>query len=434
MRHLLLKYPLLCILVVHLGAIGWCEAADSSFDIEEEIMEKARAFHGDHLLLDSHVDIPSANYATEKMDPGAKDSGLRCDLVKMEKGGVGGVFLAVYVPQTPELNPEGYAHAQAFAETRFAAIKRLTETLHPDRCAVAVSPDDVLRIAKTGRRAIMIGVENGFPLGEDLSRLKDYHDRGARYVTLCHITHNQICDSSSVPEPLHGGLSAFGKRLVPAMNRLGIMCDVSHISEKSFYDVIALSEAPIIASHSGCAAIYGHDRNLTDDQLRALRKNGGVIQMIALGKYLKAEPPERKAMVEKLRVEHEIPPLEERRAMSAQALAAIRPRWEAYCAAYDRLSYTHPIASIKDFADHLDHAVKVVGIDHVGIGTDFDGGGGIDGFQHHGEAVNVTAELLRRGYTGEDLKKIWSGNLLRVWRTVEERAAAMRGEKALPRD
>lgn len=386
---------------------------------EERIVARAKAIHEAAMTLDSHVDIAEERYATADLDPGIDHPTLRCDLVKMAAGGIDGVFLAVYVRQAPELNAETYAEAQRMAESKFDAIWRLTRSMHPDRCALALRADDVERIVATGKRAIMIGIENGFPIGEDLDLLDHYYDRGARYVTLCHSAHNQICDSSSEPEPLHEGLSPLGRRVVERMNELGMMCDASHISEKSFFDLLEATRAPILVSHSGCSAVHPHDRNLTDEQLRALRDNGGVIQIVALDAYLRPETPERMEAIHRLREELGIPSYAERQKWSIERRAAMRPRLREYYRRYEEMAETIPIATVKDFVDHIDHAVRVAGIDHVGIGTDFDGGGGVPGFSNHAEALNVTKELVRRGYSDDDIRNIWGGNLLRLWRCVE---------------
>jgi membrane dipeptidase len=390
---------------------------------EEQIVELAKSIHQNATTLDTHVDIAGERYATEEVDPGIDNPILRCDLVKMEKGGMDGVFLAVYIGQRNlGLDTGGYERAYTMAKARFEAIHRLTK-MYPDRCELATSSNDIERIAKTGKRTIMIGIENGYPVGEDLSRLKEYFDLGARYITLSHSQHNQICDSSSPDEPMHNGLSEFGKKVVAEMNRLGIMVDVSHISEKSFWDVIEVSKAPIIASHSGCSAVNQHNRNLTDEQLKALSENGGVIQIIALGSFLKAETPEYREAMDKLRKELELPTWREIRRMSREEREALRPKYEELERRRAEIEKTIPGTTLKDMVDHIDHAVKVAGIDHVGIGTDFDGGGGIPGFQNHGEALNVTIELVRRGYSEEDIHKIWGDNLLRVWREGEKIAA-----------
>lgn len=375
--------------------------------------------HNAAITLDTHVDI-GTNYATEQVDPGIDHPRLRCDLTKMERGGLDGVFLAVFVGSRNDFSPEAYAKAQETARMKFEAIHRLTEEMYPDRCELALTPNDVERIVKSGKRAIMIGIENGYPIGEDLSLVEKYYNMGARYITLCHSSNNQICDSSSPREPLHNGISEFGKQVVAEMNRLGIIADVSHMSEKSYWDLIEISKAPIMASHSGCAALNPVGRNLNDDQLRALAKNGGVIQIVALGSFLKPETPEHREAVKELREELELPSRREMYRMSEEERKALQPLMDEYQKRLAELEKLYPATGLKEFVDHIDHAVKIAGIDHVGVGTDFDGGGGIPGFNNHGEAPNVTEELIKRGYTPEEINKIWGGNLLRVWREVEK--------------
>jgi len=376
---------------------------------EEQITSRAKVIHKKALTLDTHVDILSAKYATKEHDPGIDNPKLKCDLVKMNKGGMDGVFLAVYVGQKKR-DAEGYKHAYESAMGQFEAIHRLTEKMYPDRCELATSPGDVERIAKTGKRVIIIGMENGFAIGKDVSNVERFYNLGARYITLSHNGHNDICDSCNPRKKLgdketeHNGLSEFGKKVVTEMNRLGIIADASHISVNSFYDLIKVSKAPIIASHSGCRALADHSRNLDDEQLKALAKNGGVIQIVAVGGFLRLVSSERRKARSDLKEK-----LDEGKIENEQFLEEMK-----------EIDAKYPSASLSDFVDHIDHAVKVAGIEHVGIGTDFDGGGGVPGFNDHSQALNVTIELVRRGYSGEDISKIWGANLLRVWREVEK--------------
>jgi membrane dipeptidase len=401
-------------------------------DPNAQLLARAKAIHTRALTIDTHVDIPGASYATPALDPGTLTN-LKCDLVKMKAGGLDGVFLAVFVSQHPELTPAGFKASHDEAMAKFDAIDRLTK-MHPELCELARTPAEVERIAKTGKRVILVGVENGYPAGMDLATVREFYARGARYMTLVHSSHNQLADSSTVKEPMHNGLSEQGRKVVAEMNRLGMMVDVSHASAKSFWDTIAISKAPVIASHSGCAALAPSDRNLTDEQLKALSKNGGVIQIVALNEYLKAASPERAKAVQALRDELGLGGRRAggrgqggrsgqggtRPAMTPEQQAAQEKLYATYEERMKAVDAKYPGATLKDYADHIDHAVKVAGIDHVGIGTDFDGGGGIPGFSDHSEALNVTVELVKRGYSEDQIDKIWGGNLLRVWREVEK--------------
>jgi membrane dipeptidase len=421
------SFPLAA-LAISLGA-GVALVASQTPSPDKALLEKARALHERLLTIDTHVDIAGADYATPGMDPGGPTN-RKSDLPKMKAGGLDAVFLAVFVSQRPDLTSEAYGQAYTQAMAEFDALDRLAK-MHPELCEFARTPDDVGRIAKTGKRVIVAGVENGYPMGEDFANLRTFYERGARYMTLVHTANNQLATSSGSSDG-DNGLTELGKRTVSEMNRLGMMVDLSHASVKSFWDAIAVSSAPIIESHSGCVSAAKSDRNLADDQLKALAKNGGVIQIVALSEYLKPSSPERQAAVQQLREElgfgrragrgaaqggpPPAPMTPERRAELAKLRAVYQERMK-------EIDAKHPGATLKDFADHIDHAVKTAGIDHVGIGTDFDGGGGIPGFNDHSEAPNVTLELLRRGYTETQLRKIWGENLLRVWRDVQRKAA-----------
>ena len=393
---------------------------------EEKILAKANEIHEKIVTLDTHVDIP-LNFATEELNLGTRLERRKVDLVKMKEGGLDGVFFAVFVGQG-ERTPEGYEKAKEQALTKFDAIHRMCEIMNPDIVELATNPADIRRIEKTGKRIALIGIENGYVIGKDISLLEKYYDLGARYMTLCHGGHNDICSSSSSPRTDEGaedtGLTEFGKQVVKEMNRLGIIVDVSHISKKSFYDVIETTKAPIIASHSSCRALCDVSRNLDDDQLLALKRNGGTIQICALGGFLKTDSPERKEAVEMLQKEFNLP---RRRRGRQEALEKMSEEERSlYEKKLEELDQKYPPvgrANLQDYAGHIDHAVRLIGIDHVGIGTDFDGGGGIEGFNDASEALNVTQELLQRGYSEKDIEKIWGGNLLRVWSKVEKVAA-----------
>ncbi len=414
-----------------LGMLAWLAVCGVALGAEragqdadgEPFLAKARQVHSAALTLDTHVDIAGPQYATPELDPGIDHPQLKCDLVKMAAGGVDGVFLAAYVPQQAR-DAAGYRRAHQAALEKITAIRRLAVEMYPGRCALAVTADEFERIAATGKRAIMIGIENGYALGPDLANVARFRDLGVRYITLCHNGHNQLCDSCNPAPKLgdreaeHHGLSPFGRQVVAEMNRLGIMIDLSHAAESTFRDVVAVSKAPVIASHSGCSALNRHPRNLTDEQLQMLRANGGVIQIVAVGGFLKAPSAERKQA---------IADVARRSGVSERNFAAAtRQQREQFQQGMEDLDRRYPPASLKDLVDHLDHAVQVAGIEHMGVGSDFDGGGGVPGFQNHADAPHVTAELLRRGYTAEQIAQIWGGNFVRVWRRVQAVAEAER--------
>ncbi len=276
------------------------------------------------------------------------------------------------------------------------------------------------RIAASGKRAIMIGLENGYPIGTDLGNVEKFYRLGVRYITLSHNGHNQICDSCFPRSRLgdkaseHNGLSPFGRQVVAEMNRLGILIDVSHVASSTFHQVIALSRAPILASHSGCKGVYDHPRNLDDSELHELAENGGVVQVVAVPEFLTPGADERQKALEQLARQTAIPGGASRPNLD-QATAEQRKDWQT---GVDQIARRFPVATLDDYLNHIDHAVQIAGIDHVGIGSDFDGGGGIQGFNNHADSPNVTTGLLRRGYSEKDIAKIWGGNLLRVWREV----------------
>ena len=386
---------------------------------EEELRAYATEIHERVLTLDTHDDIPF-NFATEDVDPGVRGSGDRqVDIPQMKDGQLDvGVFI-VYVGQTAR-TPEGYEKAKVDAMIKFNAIHRMAD-MYPDDIEVALTANDVMRIHNSGKLVAGVAIENGYVIGKDLTLLQKYKDLGAHYITLAHGGHNDISDSSTPRvnlgdgEEEHGGISEFGAEVIKEMNRVGIMIDVSHISKKASIEAARLSETPIIASHSSVRALANHPRNMDDEQMLALKESGGVMNIVALGSYVKQDP-DRRAAINKLRAEYGswagISRLsDEERAGYTQKMAAIDKAF--------------PRPTISDFVDHIDYAVNLIGIDHVGISSDFDGGGGIEGWDNAAETGNVTLELVRRGYSEEDIAKIWAGNYVRVWKAVEEHAAGL---------
>lgn len=372
------------------------------------------------VTVDTHVDIPFTFMAESRFDVG-KNTPLQVDLGKMEKGGLNSVFFVIWVPQGP-LNAEGYAKAVAQANQKYDGIGRMLMQ-YPDRIRLATTAGQVRANHKAGLLSAMIGIENSYSLGHDIKRLDAAFDRGARYVGLVHVHNNDLC-SSSMPDTDKGepamnsagdtGMTDFGRAVVKRANELGIMVDVSHASDRCTSQAVKLSTAPVIASHSGARAIADHPRNLTDALIREIAAKGGVIQAVAYTGYVKLDPARDaagKAMEAALTKQHG----DKKNASDDYAKDQLAARAE--------LDLKHPMASVNDYVDHIQHIVKIAGIDHVGIASDFDGGGGIGGWNTAEDTRNVTAGLRARGFSDADIAKIWGGNLLRVWSEVERKAA-----------
>lgn len=388
---------------------------------ERALTARATAIHERVLTLDTHIDIP-LNFATRAVDPGVSGD-FQVDLPKMRAGGLDAGFFIVYVGQT-ERTPENEAQAKADAMTKFEAIHRMAEELYPDEIEIAYTAADVERIAGSGKLVAAIGIENGYVIGRDLSLLETYHELGARYMTLAHGGHNDIADSATPRDALgdgaaeHDGVSAFGERVIGEMNRLGMLVDVSHISRAAMLDAARLSEAPVVASHSSMHALMPHPRNLDDEQLLALADNGGVVQTVALGAFLSETAARRAVEYRNIRGAFGMIPGQQPEDLGAEP-------YEDYIGRMEALDARYPDATVADFVDHIDHAVNLIGIDHVGISSDFDGGGGIHGWNDASETLNVTIELVRRGYSEEHIGKLWGGNLLRIWAEAEAVAARL---------
>ncbi len=403
--------------------------------------EIARGIHERVIAIDTHDDINAANFTAERNYTQRLEN--QVNLPKMQEGGLDAVFFVVYVGQG-ELNKEGFDNAYKGAIEKFDAIHRLTEEIAPDQIELALTAGDVRRIDAAGKKVALIGVENGYSIGEDLGRVKEFYDRGGRYLSFAHNGHSQLADSNTGERDgqwAYNGLSDLGKQAVAEANRVGIMLDVSHISKEAMMQTVQLSKAPIIASHSSVRALCDHSRNLDDEQLLALKENGGVAQMVALGSYVKTpDPPsaERTDALAKLREEFGLPPAGAGRggagargagaggrgglgSLSEEQRAEYMKKMEALNEQFP----PPPRATVSEFVDHIDYAVKLIGIDHVGISSDFDGGGGVDGWNGADETFDVTLELVKRGYTEEQIAKLWGGNLLRVMDECQKIAAEM---------
>ena len=371
----------------------------------DRLTRRAHKIHQRILTLDTHADAP-INMVKDGFDVGERHDRVRdrsqIDFPRMKEGSMDAMFFAVYLSQGPR-TPAGHAEAKAKALAIFKSIDAALKK-HPDQAELATTPADAYRIEKAGKRAVFIGMENGYPVGEDLAMLKTYFDLGCRYITLAHFANNAICDSATDPDgPLYNGLSDFGKKVVPEMNRLGILIDVSHISDKSFYDVLALSKAPVIASHSNVRALCNFPRNMTDEMIQALAAKGGVLQVNFVTDYLRKPSDEHRQALNSIRMA----------GVGRVVTPEMRTRLDAKEDSIQK-RYAYERASVADIVKHIDYIVRLVGIDHVGIGSDFDGGGGVNGLEDVSEIESLTLELVRKGYSEQDIAKIWGGNLLRV--------------------
>ena len=387
---------------------------------EAELVAAARAIHSRVLTLDTHVDINAANFTTQSPNYADRLS-TQVNLPKMQEGGLDAVFFSIYVGQGPQ-TAEGYAAALATQNEKFDAVQRLATNIAPDRIAIARTADDVRRIAASGRKVALMGVENAYGIGMDLANVRRFFDRGARYMSLAHNGHSQLSDSNTGERDAvwqWNGLSPLGKQVIGEMNRLGMMVDISHPSKAANMQTMALSRAPVIASHSAVRALCNHSRNLDDEELRTLARTGGVVQIVAFNGYLKTPPPPSAERTEALAALRKEFGLGEGQGTLRQLSAERRGEYQTRTEELNRRFPPPPRATVKDLVDHIDYAVKLIGIDHVGISSDFDGGGGIEGWNDASETPNVTIELVRRGYTEEQIAKLWSGNLLRVMAAVE---------------
>ncbi len=421
-RTLFSKLALLCVLPAFISC-----AQES----ETTLIERARGIHDRVITLDTHDDISPRNFTAERNY--TMDLGNQVNLPKMEAGGLDVSWMAVYVGQG-ELNEAGYARAHQAALDKFDAIHRLAEEIAPDRIEIAYSSDDVRRIVASGKKVAMIGIENAYQVGLDLDNIKKFHGLGGRYMSLAHNGHSQFSDSNTGERDgvwLHNGLSELGKQAVAEMNKWGIMIDISHPSKEAIMQMFELSQAPVMASHSSARALNDVSRNLDDEQLMALKENGGVIQTVAFRSYVNAEKNTKnrdatRAVNESLAEEMGFELLDRRgvRALNDEErveydaqMDHLREMGASRIAS--EVTAVAPPVDVADFVDHIEYLVNLIGLEHVGISSDFDGGGGVEGWNDASETFNVTLELVRRGYTEEEVGKLWSGNLLRVLDEVQ---------------
>ena len=434
-RPVVLALPLLLFLATTTCAPG---ADDATDETEEEMTARAREIHDRVITLDTHDDISTANFTAERNY--TMDLSTQVTLPKMEAGGLDVAWFVVFTGQGPHTD-EGYAAGYENAIDKFDAIHRLTEEIAPDRIELALTSDDVRRIVASGKKVAMIGVENAYPLGTDISRVEEFHNRGARYMSLAHTGPSQLSDAHSGENDgnfMHDGLSDMGREAIAEMNRLGIMIDISHPSKPSIMQTLELTRAPVVASHSAARALSDVSRNLDDEQLRAVAENGGVIQTVALRGFVSttknaARSEAMGAILAEIAAERGFELLDRAaiRALPDDRRDGYRQRANRLrMAAAERLGEDGPgDVSVADFVDHIDYMVNLIGLEHVGISSDFDGGGGVAGWDDASETFGVTLELVRRGYTEEEIGMLWSGNLLRVLDEVQAVAAMIQAEE-----
>lgn len=398
---------------------------------EAELTEHAKGIHERVITLDTHNDINTSNFTEETNYTQRLSS--QVNLPKMVEGGLDVAWFIVYTGQGA-LTDEGFARAYENADDKFKAIHRLCEELAPDQIELALTSDDVRRINAAGKKIAMIGIENGYPVGNDISRVKEFYDRGARYMSLAHNGHSQLSDSNTGERDsvwLHNGLSDLGREVIAEMNKWGIMIDLSHPSKVANMEMMRLSKAPVIASHSSARAMNDVSRNLDDEQLMMLKENGGVVQTVAFKSYVntdknRANSQKTNEVIEAVAKEQgfEVLSRADMRALGREERQSYFQKYrEIRDSAKDQIekevNTVAPPVDVSDFVDHIDYLVKKIGLEHVGISSDFDGGGGVYGWNDASETFNVTLELVKRGYTEEQIGMMWSGNLLRVLDEVQ---------------
>ena len=394
-------------------------------ETESELIERALLIHKKVLTLDTHADTPLRMIEpgfrmSDRHDP--NETGSKVDYPRMIEGGLDAIFFAAFVAQDIR-NDKGNFRAKNLCVQMIDSILSSIQQ-NSDVVGLALNPEDAYSLEKQGKRAIYIGIENGYPIGGDLSNIETYYKKGVRYITLVHSSNNDLADSATDPAgPEHNGISEFGSKVVKEMNRLGIMVDVSHGSDAVFYDAIKISKAPIIATHSNARSVTNNKRNMTDDMLKLIAKNGGVVQLTMLSNYLRDPVPNITAEKLKKELLSSIKPIDQ---MTTLEKETMRKR-------LNEIDDKYPIApaNLKNVVDHIDHIVNVAGIDHVGIGCDFDGGGGIDGVFDVSQVMNITIELVKRGYNEDQIAKIWGGNLIRVFSEVQRIARNIKSDTSL---
>ena len=420
--------------------VGITTAGCQTKESKSVALSDAERIHKAVITIDTHDDINIGNF-TDSINYTQKTNS-QVNLPNMTSGGLDVSWFIVYTGQD-SLTKSGFEKAAANAAAKFSAIHRLVEDYAPDQIELALTAADVRRIWKSGKKVAMIGVENGYPLGTDLKNVKKFYDQGARYISLAHNGHSQLSDSNTGEGDgffLHNGLSELGKQVIDQMNYYGIMVDISHPSKEAIRQMAERSKAPIMASHSSARALCDHSRNLDDEQLQWVKESGGVVQTVAFSSYLNTEKHNayhkaKDSVLKAVGAKHNIPVLDkyQMRALEFDALQAYLSKRKKLLSLAEKdleaIKAIYPPVSVSDFVDHIDYIKNKIGIDHVGISSDFDGGGGIVGWNDASETMNVTSALRERGYSESEIEKLWGGDLLRVLDHVQEIAVSMQSEE-----
>ena len=400
-----------CTLII----VSACHPTDQARDFTRlssgELQAVADSLAREFIIVDGHVDLPYRltvkNFRLEReyLDIPVSSSEGDFDFERAKKGGLDAPFMSIYIPSANQQKPD---NGKALADTLIDMVEGIVDA-HPDKFGLAYTPEDIERNTTAGKISLPMGMENGAPVGHDIANVRYFYDRGIRYITLTHGKDNQISDSSYDSTETWGGISSFGEDVIAEMNRLGIMVDVSHISDSAFYDVMRVTKAPVIASHSSCRYFTpGFQRNMSDDMLHALAKNGGVIQINFGASFLDSTVRKNDALRDSLE-----------KILVAKNLTSKDPQAQPII---DQFAKDHRelYSDVARVADHIDHVVKLVGVDHVGIGSDYDGVGDSlpVGLKDVSTYPNLIAELLKRGYNAADIEKICYKNVFRVWNKV----------------
>ena len=393
---------------------------------KQEKVLTAEEIHAKVLTIDSHIDWPYRQFLNSdfqpsiRHQPGKLGSG-QWDIIRMQEGGLDAVFMSIFTPQRGR-DRQGHIQAKAKAIKMIEITKKMAES-NSEKVEIALNPEDAYRLENNDKKAIFIGMENGYPIGKDISNVKLFYDQGIRYITITHSKNNELGDSSTDKKQEWNGLSPLGEKVVKEMNRLGMIVDISHVHDDTFWDVIKLTKAPIIASHSSARSLENHPRNMSDEMLKAVKENGGVVQVCIFDTYIKKLPqtPEREKAMKT--IEKEINAYWQGNLSQAER--------EIFREKYDLINDKYPKnkPNIADVVDHIDYMIKVMGINHVGIGSDLDGGGGVLRMNDVSEMPNITKELVARGYSQEDIEKIWGGNLMRVFSQVQKVAVEIQNQE-----